>query len=90
MPVVSVGVLMGMTAAMLSSIVESIGDYYACARICQAPNPPKHAVNRGIFMEGLGNTIAGLIGATAGTNTYSGPIGMISITGVSCQAQMFI
>ena len=83
MPQVSVALLIGMTAAMLSSVIESIGDYYACARICEAPNPPKHAVNRGVLAEGLGNIIAGLIGATAGTNTYSTPIGMISITGVS-------
>ncbi len=26
--------VLGMIAAILSSIVESIGDYYACARLC--------------------------------------------------------
>ena len=28
-------------------MVESVGDYYACARMSQVPPPPMHAVNRG-------------------------------------------
>ena len=37
----------GLMAGLLASIVESVGDYYACAKIAKAPHPPKHAINRG-------------------------------------------
>uniref|UniRef100_S4RZ62 Solute carrier family 23 member 2 n=1 Tax=Petromyzon marinus TaxID=7757 RepID=S4RZ62_PETMA len=53
MPTVTAAGVIGMMSAMLASIVESIGDYYACARLAGAPPPPIHAINRGIFMEGL-------------------------------------
>ena len=40
----------GMLAGVLSSAIESVGDYYACARLAGAPRPPTHAINRlGIF-----------------------------------------
>ena len=47
MPTFSAGSVFGMCAAVAASIVESIGDYYACARVAGAPPPPKHAINRG-------------------------------------------
>ena len=31
---------------MLASAIESVGDYYACARLSGAPPPPPHAINR--------------------------------------------
>lgn len=39
---------LGSLQGVISSMVESIGDYYACARLVGAPPPPKHAINRGI------------------------------------------
>lgn len=48
MPSISVSALMGMIAATLSSIIESIGDYIATAPVCQVPPPPKHAINRSV------------------------------------------
>lgn len=35
-----------MLSAVVASIIESIGDYYACARLSCAPPPPIHAINR--------------------------------------------
>ena len=72
-----------MLAATLSSIIESVGDYYACARISGAPPPPPHAVNRGIAMEGFCSIISGLVGAGHATTSYSGNIGAIGITKVT-------
>ncbi|PIK43179.1 hypothetical protein BSL78_19964 [Apostichopus japonicus] len=69
-------------AGVLASTVESIGDYYACARVSGAPPPPKHAVNRGIGMEGLGCILAGFWGTGLGTTSYSQNIGVIGITKV--------
>lgn len=38
--------VIGMMSAVVASIIESIGDYYACARLSCAPPPPIHAINR--------------------------------------------
>ncbi|KAG9335494.1 hypothetical protein JZ751_004624 [Albula glossodonta] len=46
LPTVSAAGVIGMMSAVVSSIIESIGDYYACARLSAAPPPPIHAINR--------------------------------------------
>lgn len=79
-PTLSVAGILGMIAGILASMVESIGDYYACARISGAPPPPEHAVNRGIGMEGVGSLLAGMWGSGNGTTSYSENIGAIGIT----------
>ena len=48
MPTVSAASVLGMLAGVLAGMMESIGDYYACALLSGAPPPPLHAVNRGI------------------------------------------
>ena len=72
-----------MLAGVLASMIESIGDYYACARLSGAKPPPRHAINRGIGMEGIGCVLAGMIGTGSGTTSYSENIGAIGITRVS-------
>ena len=79
----------GMLAGVLAGIVESIGDYYACANLCGAPPPPAHAVNRGIGVEGLGCLIAGSIGTGNGTTSFSENVGAIGITRVSVYCPEF-
>lgn len=71
-----------MFAGVLASAIESVGDYYACARLSGAPPPPMHAVNRGIGTEGIGCIIAGMLGTGNGTTSYSENIGAIGITRV--------
>ena len=73
---------MGMMAATMSSVMESIGDYYATARVCGVPTPPKHAINRGIAMEGAASMFSGLIGTCHATTSYSNVIGFIAYSGV--------
>ncbi|XP_023931886.1 solute carrier family 23 member 1 isoform X2 [Lingula anatina] len=82
LPTVSVSAVFGMLAGVLASMVESVGDYYACARLSGAPPPPVHAINRGIGVEGLGCIIAGIWGTGNGTTSYSENIGAIGITKV--------
>ena len=72
-----------MLAGVLASIIESVGDYYACARLSGAPPPPTHALNRGIGMEGIGCLLAGAFGSGNGTTSYSQNIGAIGITKVN-------
>lgn len=71
-----------MLAGVFASIIESVGDYYACARLSGAPPPPKHAINRGIGMEGIGCFITGIWGSGNGTTSYSQNVGAIAITKV--------
>lgn len=81
-PTVSAAGVFGMLAGVLASMIESVGDYYACARLAGAPPPPRHAVNRGIGMEGIGCLLAGAWGSGNGTTSYSENIGAIGITKV--------
>ncbi|XP_035499071.1 solute carrier family 23 member 2 isoform X2 [Scophthalmus maximus] len=82
MPTVSVSSVLGMMAGVLASTMESIGDYYACARLSGAPPPPTHAINRGIAVEGIGCIMAALWGTGNGTTSYSQNIAALGITKV--------
>ena len=73
----------GMLSGVFASVLESIGDYYALAQICEVRKPPKSAVNRGIFFEGVGTVIGGIFGTGNGMTSYSENIGTITITGVA-------
>lgn len=86
MPTVSVSSVLGMMAGVLASIMESIGDYYACARLSGAPPPPNHAINRGIAMEAIGCILAALWGTGNGTTSYSQNIAALGITKVRAHA----
>ncbi|XP_060081735.1 solute carrier family 23 member 2-like [Ylistrum balloti] len=69
--------------ATLISVIDSVGDYYAVARICDVPPPPTHAVNRGILAEGVMSTVAGSLGAGHATTSYGPNIGAIGFTRVA-------
>jgi nucleobase transporter 1/2 len=81
-PVFGVAAFVGMLAGYVASIVESIGDYYSCARLAGAPVPDARVMNRGILFEGLGCLVAGVMGTGNGTTSYSENIGAIGLTGV--------
>lgn len=85
-PTVSFAGVLGMLAGVIASVIESIGDYYACARLSGAPPPPPHAVNRGIAMEGVGCILAGIWGTGNGTTSYSQNVGAIGLTKVGSRA----
>nr|XP_018672004.2 solute carrier family 23 member 2-like [Ciona intestinalis] len=82
LPIVTIGGVIGMLAAIISSTIESIGDYHACARLADVPPPPSHALNRGIMMEGIGVMLAGLLGTGSGTTSFSQNVAAIGITRV--------
>ncbi|KAG7273152.1 hypothetical protein CRUP_034550, partial [Coryphaenoides rupestris] len=81
-PTVTMAGVIGMLSAVVASIIESIGDYYACARLSGAPPPPVHAINRGIFMEGVSCVLDGLFGTGNGSTSSSPNIGVLGITKV--------
>ncbi|KAF3821601.1 hypothetical protein GH733_009643 [Mirounga leonina] len=82
LPTVTAAAVLGMFSATVAGIIESIGDYYACARLAGAPPPPVHAINRGIFTEGICCIIAGLLGTGNGSTSSSPNIGVLGITKV--------
>lgn len=88
-PTISAASVFGMLAGVLASMIESVGDYYACARLSGAPPPPRHAINRGIGMEGIGCLLAGAWGSGNGTTSYSENIGAIGITKVCIGSCLF-
>nr|XP_055030913.1 xan_ur_permease domain-containing protein [Misgurnus anguillicaudatus] len=81
-PTVSLAGVFGILAGVISSMIESVGDYHACARLSGAPPPPRHAINRGIGIEGIGCLLAGAWGTGNGTTSYSENIGALGITKV--------
>ncbi|KYO17514.1 solute carrier family 23 member 1 [Alligator mississippiensis] len=81
-PTISLAGVFGFIAGVISSMLESVGDYYACARLSGAPPPPKHAINRGIGVEGIGSLLAGAWGTGNGTTSYSENVGALGITRV--------
>ena len=46
--------------AIVASMMDSCGDYIAYARTMGYPMPPKHAVNRGIAVEGMATILCGI------------------------------
>lgn len=83
MPTVSLAGVCGILAGVTSSMVESVGDYHACARLSGAPPPPRHAINRGVGIEGVGCLLAGAWGTGNGTTSYSENVGALGITKVT-------
>lgn len=74
---------LGMLTGYLASMIESIGDYYACARMAEAPVPTGKMISRGLGAEGLGCFIAGILQTGNGTTSYSENIGSIGLTKVA-------
>ncbi|KAJ4442141.1 hypothetical protein ANN_12007 [Periplaneta americana] len=79
-PTVTAAGVLGMLAGVLACTVESISFYPTTARMCVAPPPPVHAINRGIAIEGLGTILAGIWGSGNGTNTFGENVAAIGVT----------
>ncbi|VDI61298.1 Hypothetical predicted protein [Mytilus galloprovincialis] len=86
MPTFNSGLLIAFIGGVFTSTIESIGDYYTCARIAGAVPPPPSAVNRGILIEGIDCIIAASVGAGFGVTSCSQNIGAISLT----KARIFV
>lgn len=70
-----------MLAGALSAMVESLGDYYAAARISGAPVPPPAVLARAVTLQGFSCMLAGLFGTANGTTAYNENIGALQLTG---------
>ncbi|KAK3759774.1 hypothetical protein RRG08_041730 [Elysia crispata] len=69
--------------ATLMSVLDSIGDYSACAKVVRVPQVPKFAFNRGIAVEGLATIVCGSLGCCHATISFGQNVGAIGSTGVA-------
>ncbi|XP_045188670.2 solute carrier family 23 member 2-like isoform X1 [Mercenaria mercenaria] len=83
LPLFSVSAIVGFLIATITSILDSIGDYYATAAICRVPPPPSHGINRGIAVEGFCSMISGFFGVGHATTTFGPTIGAIGMSRVA-------
>lgn len=83
LPSVSFAGVFGMLVAVIASIVDTIGDYYACVMLSGAPSPPAHALSRGVFFDGIGGVLSALWGTGNSSTSSSGNIAVIGITKVA-------
>ncbi|KAI8476384.1 MAG: permease family-domain-containing protein [Monoraphidium minutum] len=70
-PIVSAYSTLTMLAGALPAMIESLGDYFACAQIAGAPVPPPDVLSRAISWQGLTCVLAGLFGTSSGTTAYN-------------------
>ena len=71
---------------MIVSMIESVGDYYTCARVSGAPPPTPGIISRGLAAEGVSVMVAGLFRQGAGSTSSSGDIAIVALTGVASRA----
>jgi solute carrier family 23 (nucleobase transporter), member 1 len=70
-PIFKASAIVPMFGGALAGMIESIGDYFSCARLSGAPPPTPGIISRGLACEGIGVLLAGLIGTSNGTTSYS-------------------
>lgn len=70
-PIFKASAIVPMFGGSLASMIESVGDYFSCARLSGAPPPTPGIISRGLGCEGIGVLLAGMIGTANGTTSYS-------------------
>ncbi|CAH1713111.1 solute carrier family 23 member 1-like isoform X3 [Aphis gossypii] len=81
-PTFSLTSVLTMLPALFVNVVESVANYYTCARYSNLTKPPKNAVNRGIGVQGISTIFASLLGTGSGISSSSENVGNIGITRV--------
>ncbi|XP_015367235.1 PREDICTED: solute carrier family 23 member 2-like [Diuraphis noxia] len=81
-PTVNLTSILAMLPALFVNIVESVANYYTCARFSNLTKPPPNAVNRGIGIQGISTIFAGFLGTGSGVSSSSENVGNIGITRV--------
>ncbi|XP_071165885.1 solute carrier family 23 member 1-like [Mytilus edulis] len=90
MPTFNSGLFVAFIAGVITSVIESIGDYYTCARIAGAVPPPPSAINRGILVEGIDGILSAAVGLGFGVTSCSQNIGVISLTKVGSRRVVLV
>ena len=69
-----------MLAGALPAMVQSVGDYYATARVSGAPPPPPAVVARAVTVQGLTCAFAGAMGTLNGSTIYNENVAALLLT----------
>ena len=80
-PRFEIGFIVAVLAGYLASMIESFGDYQACAHMAGSTAPTSRQISRGIGCEGIGCLITSLLGGFSSTS-YSENIGLVGLTKV--------
>lgn len=72
--------MVAMAFVSLITMMETVCDYYAYAVVAGLPPPPPRAINRGIFIEGLGCLLAGCFGTGVLCGSQDLNLGLIALT----------
>ncbi|XP_072434436.1 solute carrier family 23 member 3 [Chiloscyllium punctatum] len=70
-----IGVIMA-----LGTSIGSLGCYVMCAKVMGCLHPPRDAVNRGIFLEGLGSCVGAFLGGITATSSSVANVGALALT----------
>ncbi|XP_078527780.1 solute carrier family 23 member 1-like [Lissotriton helveticus] len=89
-PTINVGIIVGMLAAVIATMVDAIGDYHSCARLAGAPPPTRQAVNRGIGIQGINVLLTGAWGSGIGIGSFGANIGALGITKVGSRIVLIV
>ncbi|XP_069102749.1 solute carrier family 23 member 2-like [Argopecten irradians] len=81
-PDFNLGLFIALIPVTLSSAMESIGDYLATGKTCDALPVPVHAMNRGILIEGLMSVLSAFFGTGHATTSYSIGVSIVTLTKV--------
>ncbi|XP_060072695.1 solute carrier family 23 member 2-like [Ylistrum balloti] len=81
-PKFNMGLFIAFISVSIASAMESIGDYFATAKTCDALPVPSHAVNRGILIEGLMSILSALFGTGHATTSYTIAVSIAALTKV--------
>ena len=68
---ISIHIINSALAGAISAMIESLGDYYAAARISGAPVPPPDVLARGVTWQGISCVLTGCWGTGNGTTAYN-------------------
>jgi nucleobase transporter 1/2 len=82
LPKFRIAFIVAVLAGYLASMIESFGDYHACAHMAGAGDPTPRQISRGIGCEGIGCALTGLLGGFSSTS-YSENIGLVGLTKVA-------
>ncbi|XP_053374344.1 solute carrier family 23 member 1-like [Mercenaria mercenaria] len=76
-PNITAAGVVSMFVAVIVTMIDAIGNVYACVAIADAPPIPGNVVNRGIFVQGICCLLAGIWGTGNGTTTASDNMSII-------------
>ncbi|XP_035824292.1 solute carrier family 23 member 2-like [Aplysia californica] len=85
-PSFHLGALITFLVATILSVLDSIGDYNATAKVAFAPPPPLYAINRGVAVEGAMSILSGGMGCAHATVSYGENIGAIGLSKVASRS----